>query len=248
MQTLGVNSLTDAELLSVVLGTGVREKESATLGAHHLAETLIHRFGNLSSILSVPSPILKQLKGIGDVKSARLNAIGELLRRTRQPVAGHIITTAEDASSIFSNLRDCDREELWVALLNQRNELLDKRQVGVGGADSCSVSPREVVRFAVKYDCVRLIVAHNHPSGDPKPSPEDIRFTQAICRASRTVGIRFLDHLILGRDRGFFSFAREGYLTPKEKPPLGRLSSEVRPRINLAPNNQMVHLALRETV
>ena len=107
-----------------------------------------------------------------------------------------------------------DREELWVALLTHRNELMLKSQVCAGSSNYCATSPREVIRLAVKYNSTRLIIAHNHPAGDPQPSEEDVRFTHAIGMAAQTVGIQLLDHLIVGSDKLFFSFAREGFIEP----------------------------------
>lgn len=252
MKALGVCSLTDAELLAILLGTGICDNRSGSLGAENLAQELLRRFGHLSTIFTSAPTVLRQIRGIGEVKAARLVVTGELLRRGRRRSVEKPIQTAEDAAAIFSMLPDLDREELWIALLNQRNQCVDKRQVGAGGKRSCSISPPEIMRLALKYDGVRLIVAHNHPGGDPRPSEEDIRFTQAICRASRVVGITILDHLILGNDGSFFSFAREGFLGPRSndhirKPRSSRLQNLFAARVNAVSDDEMVHLALGKT-
>ncbi len=211
LANVGATALSDSELLALILCTGAHTAEGP-VGVRELAESLISRFGDLDSTLNAPRLILEEVSGIGFVKASRLAAAAEISKRVRGRTHGTPIRSVEDACLAFSELATLDREELWIGMLNHRNQLLKKHQVGTGGVDRCSASPRDILRLGVKYDGVRLILAHNHPSGDPMPSADDIQFTEAIYRASRVVGVELLDHLIIGSGNRFFSFSREGFM------------------------------------
>ncbi|MBI1860857.1 MAG: DNA repair protein RadC [Deltaproteobacteria bacterium] len=222
MREFGVGALSDGELLALILGTGFRTPQ-VKLDAREIAEQLLVTFGGLDAVVSTPPEILERVRGLGSVKASRLVTIAEIARRIRGGARTVAIRNADDAFNLFSDLTFLNREELWLALLDQQNRCLKKIQVCAGGSNTCSVSPREVVRLGVKYDGVRLLIAHNHPSGEARPSADDITFTRLLSQAAETVGVELVDHIVVGRGREFFSFKREGYL--KEKSAYADLSA-----------------------
>lgn len=129
---------------------------------------------------------------------------------------GQSVRTPEDAAMAMSEIRDAAQELFAVLCLNTRNHLVDKKVVTVGVADSCLVHPREVFRQAILAQAVAIVVCHNHPSGDFSPSAEDIRLTRQLVQAGQVIGIKVLDHVILGRPRQgesrWFLSLREGGL------------------------------------
>lgn len=194
----GAGSLSDAELVAILLRTGTRQ-ESAV----ELAKRLLHRFGSLRELAEAGVGELKNaVAGLGDAKIAQLKAGFELARRLRRSIGeGDVIRSSQDAFHYIAPcLDELKKENFWVILLDTKNRVIRRERISEGSLDSSIVHPREVFRPAIRESASSIICVHNHPSGDPSPSPDDIRITERLKETAELVGIKFLDHLIVGRD------------------------------------------------
>ncbi len=201
----GPESLGSTELLALVLGTGTR-----TRGVVSLAEHLLSAFGSLQDLSQARSEEIDQVVGMGPAKAAALIAAFELGRRAHgpAPAARYAVRSPEDAGRLLLPLmRHLDREHFRVVLLNTKHEVMAVVEVAVGNLDSAPIHPREVFKEAVRRSAAAVIVAHNHPSGNPEPSGDDLAITDRLRAAGRIVGIDVLDHLIIGN--GTFVSLRE---------------------------------------
>lgn len=204
----GAEALTDTELVALVLATGSKAES-----ALDLARRLLVRFP-LDELIQVQAEELLSLSGVGAAKAARLKAAVELAKRINavsvwdKPV---IEGPRKAAELVMEDLRHRKREHFRVLLLDTKNRLIKQRDVHIGTANSSLVHPREVFREAVRSSAVSCILVHNHPSGDPTPSHEDITITQRLVQAGEIVGIDVLDHIIIG-DRKFLSFKQKGII------------------------------------
>lgn len=208
LSLLGAAHLTDRELIAIVLGSGTR-----SLSALGLADSLLSKFGSLANVADASIEELQELSGIGTVKAARVSAACELGRRLvyRTP-ARPVIHTVHDVVDLVQPLmRHLDREEFRAVLLDTKHRLVELYKVSLGHLTGTLVHPREVFKQAIRRSCDAIVVVHNHPSGDPTPSPEDLAVTRRLVAASRIIGIELLDHVIVGYD-DFVSLRQEGYL------------------------------------
>lgn len=207
LQLHGPQALSNAELLAVLLGTGV-----AGLNAVQLAQELLTRFQGLSGIHTADHAALVRTRGVGPAKAAQLQAAIELGRRlaAASPAERPIIQSpAQAAELLLYEMGALEREHLRVLLLDTRNRLMRIVEVYRGSLNSSLIRVAEVFRDAVRSNAASIIVAHNHPSGDPSPSPEDIAVTKALIEAGKLLDIEVLDHLIIGRGR-FISIKSKG--------------------------------------
>jgi DNA repair protein RadC len=204
----GQAALSDAELLAILLRTGTN-KETAV----QLAERVLVEFGGLQELPRRTADELISLAGLGPVKAVTLLAAVELAvrlasrRRAKIPVA----SPADVACLVMEEMRNYRREHFRVVMLDVKNKVLGMEEVSIGSLNTSLVHPREVFRPAVIKSCAGIILIHNHPSGDPTPSPEDLEVTRRLCEAGRLMGIEVLDHVVIG-DRQFFSFREKGLL------------------------------------
>lgn len=195
----GANALANAELLAILLRTGTREMTAVQLAQH-----LITSLGSLRAIASAKPVELAQVKGIGIAKAAQLLAAVELGRRIALEQMGEqpAITRPDDVYALLhAQLRDEKQEQVLLLLLNTRNRVIHRATITKGTLDSSLLHPREVFREAIRHSASSIILAHNHPSGDPTPSADDIQITRQIHRAGQVVGIDLLDHVIIGDGR-----------------------------------------------
>lgn len=203
----GPQALTDAELLAILLRVG-RGGESALT----LAQRVLTRFGGLEGLAKHPPQDLCELSGIGPAKAAQIGAAVALARRmvTEAFELGAKFRGAAQVYEHFRHrLRD-ERQEVFLAmLLDTKNRLISEREISRGGLDASPVHPRDVFGHTVRENASAVIFVHNHPSGDPTPSPDDLRLTRRLTEAGKLLGVRVLDHLIIGRDR-YVSLADEG--------------------------------------
>jgi DNA repair protein RadC len=200
----GVSSLTDFELLAILIGSGTREKSAIDLAKELLSITENNLF--LFGRLSVDE--MTMIKGIGKAKSVTLAAAMELGRRQ---CSGDFeilqVKNSEDAAKIFIPLlRDLTHEEFWAAYLLNNNGVLSKEMIGRGSETASVVNVREIVRNALLKKTVKVIVAHNHPSGNIQPGEADINLTKKLKKALGFFDIDLLDHIIVGGNN-YFSFA-----------------------------------------
>jgi len=208
--SLGASALTSIELLAILLGTG-----SAHTDAAGLAASLLERSGgSLRGLTSRPSAELTRTSGVGPAKAARLLAAFELATRLWQeqrPSLPSIRDPADVAALLGPRLRDLAVEEFHLLALDSQARVLRDVLVSRGLLNSSLVHPREVFRSAIAEAAAGIIVAHNHPSGDPTPSPEDRAVTRQLVDAGRLLDLPVYDHVILAGDR-FLSFASAGLL------------------------------------
>ena len=204
----GPNALSDADLLSLLLHTGTRDEGVVDLAARILAEV-----GGPAGLARATPARLTSVRGCGAAKAAEIVAALELGRRCARALAADRVQIAgpEDAAALLTpRLAHLEREQSIVLLLDRRHRLLRETTVGVGGVAHAPLEPREVLAAALREPgAAAFIVAHNHPSGDPEPSPEDRAVTRRIADAAAVVGVEYLDHVIVG-SRGWVSLRREG--------------------------------------
>jgi DNA repair protein RadC len=197
---IGVESLGDAELIAVVLGTGYSGMPVGVLAA-----MLIEEHGGLSGLARAGLGELIDRAGVGMAKGARLAAAVELGRRVAFAASLEATTKLPDREAVEAwarpRLATIDHEELWVLALDGRHGLRAARRVASGGIHGLHVAPRDALRVAVREAASAIVLVHNHPSGDPAPSGEDVAFTHAVAQAARVVGTPLLDHVVVARRR-----------------------------------------------
>ena len=206
----GKTSLSDSELLAIILGSGNNEDSAVELARKILA-SVGNNWQNLSK-LSIKD--LMKFKGIGEAKAISVAATLEIGRRkaSQETPEKTSISSARDSYNIFSqHLSDLRTEEFWAIFLNQKNQIVYKTQISKGGISGTLVDVRVLFRIALEHFATSIIVAHNHPSGSLKPSLEDIQITKSIKNAGEILNVKLLDHLIIG-DNSFLSFAEESLL------------------------------------
>lgn len=195
----GPASLSNSELLAIILRTGTAAEN--VLG---LASRVLTRFGGLTGLARASFGELCAEKGVGQAKAAQLKAALELGQRlsSTQPEERAVVRTPKDvANLLMAEMGFLDQEQLRVVLLTSKNQVISISEVYKGNVNTSLIRPSELFREAVRENCPAIIVVHNHPSGDPDPSPEDIAVTKQIVAAGRVLDIEVLDHMIIGGKR-----------------------------------------------
>lgn len=206
----GKSSLSDSELLAIIMGSGSRDESALELARKILSS--VNNSWHQLSLLS--SKELMKFKGIGEVKALSIIAALEIgRRRAVQEIPDKpVISNSKDAYFILKNqLSDLRTEEFWALFLNQSNKVVYTSQLTQGGISQSIVDVRVLFKTALDHFSTGIIIAHNHPSGSLKPSKEDISITQKIKEAGKTLSIQLLDHIIITQDT-YFSFSDEGLL------------------------------------
>ena len=200
---LGSEALSAQEILAVMLGRGTKG-ESVMM----TSQKLLSRFGSLKGVTHASVEELTQTTGIGLAKAAQIKAALELSRRLEGNLSAKprpILRSPEDVvAEVRSQLKGKKKEHFLVVCLDTRNRSIDRKLVSMGSLDTSIVHPREVFKEAISCCAASVILAHNHPSGDPEPSKEDIELTKRLAKAGEIVGIDVLDHIIVC-DEGFMS-------------------------------------------
>lgn len=212
--TKGPDSLTDAQLLAILLRTGRRDSSAV-----QVAMEVLHHLGSLSDLAACGIEELCAIPGVGPAKASQLKAAIELGKRAMAiPLStGTKLASSRDLFRHFHPvLRDVKHELFKVVLLDAKNHVLKETTVSEGTLTLSLVHPREVFAPALRESAAAVIFVHNHPSGDPTPSHEDRRLTDRLAAAGRLLGIRVLDHVILGDNR-YVSFADEGWLKERDE-------------------------------
>ena len=218
LERLGPEALSDRELLALILRSGRRGVDVVSLTG-----SLLDKAGSLSRLMHWTRNDFLQVNGIGSVKAAQLVTVMELVRRVIREwddtSSSRPLDSAKAVAQHFrSRIAGLDVEKFWVLCLDRKNRLLQECETSSGTATSSLIHPREVFREAIRLSATAVIVVHNHPSGDPAPSPADIQVTRQLREAAQTVKIDLLDHVILGRQStdplglGFYSFSDAGLL------------------------------------
>ncbi|MCF8010550.1 MAG: DNA repair protein RadC [Clostridiales bacterium] len=205
----GPEILSDIELLAIMLRTGTRDISSIDLAA-----MILSKYDSLRNLLQVSIEEFSSIKGIGEAKAAQIKAALELGRRVAVTVSADRISikSPEDAVSlVMEDMRHLDREHFVSLLLNVKNQVMAREIISIGTLNASSVHPRELFKPAIKRSAASVILVHNHPSGDPEPSREDIDITMRLIEAGEIIGIKVLDHLVIG-DNKFVSLKAKGII------------------------------------
>lgn len=209
----GVEGLTDAELLGIVLGKGATTR-LGTVSAVELGRILLRTYDSLGGIARRSTRELTRAVGIGPAKAAQLAAAFEIGRRIESEAAAtrvRLSSPADVAAAYGPLMRDLSREVFRVVFLNTANVVIGDAVVSEGGLAASIVEPRAVFQRAILENAAALICLHNHPSGNPEPSREDIRITRQLVEAGRLLGVPVHDHLIIA-GRSYTSMAERGLL------------------------------------
>jgi len=199
--------LSDAELLGVLFGTGIKDKTAAELGRSLLCE-----FGGLRQGLLAEDTKLKRIAGIGAARVAQLRAVLEINRRflaSQLRKAGPLSSPAQASEYLTHNLRDLKREAFAILYLDTRHHVIGYEELFLGTLNGATVHPREVVRAVLEHNASAVILAHNHPSGIAEPSQSDSTLTRRLREALELIDVRLLDHLVIG-DGEFVSMSDRG--------------------------------------
>lgn len=205
----GLERFSDEEVVEFLLTLGTPRKDVKTA-----AREAIHRFGSLSQVLSAPRDKLLQIKGIGPKNALYMGLVHQVAgrylrdRAKQKPFFG---SSSAVFDYLFHSMRDLKREVFKVLFLDRKNQLLADEDVFLGSLTSSAVYPREIITLALEYKAAALVFVHNHPSGDPTPSPEDRRLTRDLLWAAKLLLIQVLDHIVIGDNR-YYSFADEGLI------------------------------------
>lgn len=195
----GAASLSDGDLLAIILNTGIVGETVTDVAQRVLAE-----HGGLRGLMRMEVAELARVRGIGDAKAVRLKAALELGRRLAalQPHQRPQITAPDDVANLLSiEMAALDQEQLRVVLLDAKHRVLAMRTVYQGTVNQAQVRVAEVFRDAIRQNAVALVAVHNHPSGDPTPSSTDVALTVEICRAGALLDVELLDHLVIGQGK-----------------------------------------------
>jgi len=208
LQKFGVEALSAPEILALILGRGIAGESVVTT-----VQRLLSRFGNLKGIASASVEELSEIRGIGLAKAAQIKAAFELANRLEgysETGKKPLVKTPEDILALVGGRLKGKKKEYFLALLlDTRNQLIKVAEISVGSLDTSVVHPREVFKEAISASAASVIFVHNHPSGDPAASEDDIKLTKRLAEAGEIMGVDVLDHLIIS-DKNYLSLKREG--------------------------------------
>lgn len=204
LETYGAESLTNSELLAIIIKTGTKEDTAVGLAQKILKLNDGTNKEDLSFLQDISITDFMQIKGIGKVKAIQLLAVCELAKRMNKPINKKYIkiNNSNDVAKLLMNeLRYEKREKAKLILLNSKNMILKIKDISYGGTNFAMIEPKEILNEAIKIGAPKMILVHNHPSGDTTPSKSDFNITDKIYEASELLGIQFLDHIIIGNNR-----------------------------------------------
>ena len=198
----GVKSLANYEILAIILGTG-----SKNLSVLDLAKTVLIDLEEINRLNEITVTELMKIKGIGKAKAISIIAAIELGKRVNKPLTGSIkITNSRIAYDYLKDsLQNENQENLVCIYLNNNSEIINTKTITVGSINNTVFNPRDILKWALKYSAVAIIIAHNHPSGNIAPSKEDVIVTRNIVQAAKFVDVLIVDHIIIGKNQ-YYSF------------------------------------------
>lgn len=205
----GAPALSHAELLAILLRTGTRD-ESAV----YLAGRILRECGALHNLVDMSVEELTRIKGIGTAKALQIKAgieLGQRLSRSTREERPTVRSPKDAADYMMEQLRHLKKEHFVCLFLDTKNRIIAEETLSVGTLNASLVHPREVFRAAMKYSSASIICVHNHPSGNPAPSPEDVQLTRRLMEAGELVGIDVLDHIVIG-DLQYVSLKEQGLM------------------------------------
>ena len=214
LEIYGAKKLSNAELLAIIIKTGTKQDSALTLAQKVLALNNKKSKNNLTCLRELTTKELTSIKGIGRVKAIQILALAELANRMLTPIktSEQKIKTTEDVANLFiSQMSNEKREIAKVIILNTKNVILKILDLSIGGTSYAVLEPKIVLEEAVKMQAPKIILVHNHPSGDPTPSTSDIKLSEQLKNAGELIGIRLLDHIILG-DCQYVSLRERGHI------------------------------------
>lgn len=209
MMHYGAEALSHAELLAILLRTGSHQES-----AIHLAQRIMNKIGSIRNLVDLSINELTQIKGIGNAKAVQLKAaieLGQRLARARMSDTVTIRSPLDAVDVLSEQLRYLQKEHFVCLFLNTKNHIIAQETLSIGSLNASIVHPREVFRAAIKCSSASIVCAHNHPSGDPTPSPEDISITSRLVEAGHVIGIEVIDHVIIG-DGNYISLKEQGLM------------------------------------
>ncbi|MCR5345868.1 MAG: DNA repair protein RadC [Lachnospiraceae bacterium] len=207
---VGPENMTDAELLAIILRSGIKGLSALDLSQ----EILNHNNGNILNIMRLSYDELLKIDGIGKVKAMQLKAVAELSNRiyvTSRKRTVRFDSPLSIADYYMESMRHLKRENMLLILLNTKLQLIAEEKISMGTENEAVYSVREIYNLALKKDAVNIILIHNHPSGDASPSNADIVTTKKLTDAGRIVGIKLIDHIIIG-DNSFYSMSEHNMI------------------------------------
>lgn len=207
--SLGAQELSDVQLLALLLGTG-----GVSRSALDLAQEMITYYGSLERLARVSARELMKRRDVGPAKAGRLVAAFELARRIQaEPLLERVTISSSDqlARLVMGRLSHLDRERFEVVLLDVKSRVIGCEVVSIGHLSGAPVHPREVFKPALEASAAAIVLVHNHPSGDPTPSRDDLAVTERLVQAGKILGIDVLDHLIIGAKQ-YVSLKQQGLL------------------------------------
>ena len=199
LASLGAQALSNAELIAILLRVGVTGENAVQVG-----QRLLNKFGGLSGLHRAPFNELVDQRGLGEAKASQIKAAIELGRRLtlESPEERAAINSPADAATLVQyEMSALEQEHLRVILLDRRNRVMETVEVYKGSVNSSQIRVGEVFKEAIRKNASALIVIHNHPSGDPTPSPDDVAVTRAIVQAGKLLDVEVLDHLVIGQGK-----------------------------------------------
>jgi len=209
LQKFGPEALSAQELLALVIGRGISKKSVMSI-----AQELLVKFGNVKAISQATIEELSQIKGIGLAKAAQIKACFELGRREDlEPELKNFDIKDPEAvvKAVRASIKDKAKEHFKLIILNPRNKIIGISTISIGTLNASLVHPREVFKDAITHTAASVVLAHNHPSGDPEPSEDDIKITKKLVESGKILGIEVLDHIIIGKNN-FCSFKERGLI------------------------------------
>ena len=212
LEMYGANSLSNAELLAIIIKTGTKEESSVTI-AQKIINLNEDRKNNLKFLQDISINELTKIKGIGKIKAIQLKAVSELTKRMSRPITNNKIkiTCPQDvANLLIDELKNEKRELVKVLILNSKNIIIKILDVSYGSSNLAIVTPKDILAEVIKMEAPKIILVHNHPSGDPLPSKADMAFTDRLIEASKLLGVELLDHIVIGHDSYESIFYRKG--------------------------------------
>jgi DNA repair protein RadC len=209
LQKLGPDALSSQELLALIISRGIPKKSVMTI-----AQELLAKFGNVKAIGQATLEELCQIKGIGIAKAAQIKASFELAKRENLETAEEnfdIKNPEAVCRVISSSIKEKAKEHFKLILLNSRNKKIGISTISIGTLTTSLVHPREVFKDAITHSAASVILAHNHPSGDPEPSEDDLKITKKLVESGKILGVEVIDHIIVGKNN-FYSFREKGLI------------------------------------
>lgn len=210
LEEVGEKALSNQELLAILLRTGSKNKN-----VMEVSSSFLNHFVHMYELRNASIAEMMTIKGIGRIKAIELRAafeFGYRIQQSTQEKLGKVSSSYQIAQNLMIEMQDFQQEHLICLYLNTKNEVLKRETIFKGSLNQSVAHPREIFRGAVKFSAARVILAHNHPSGNPTPSESDIQFTRRIQKCGEMMGIEVLDHIIIGQ-KVYISMREENFFT-----------------------------------